>query len=156
MIGTRNPFRGMFNTEAGTRCGRSRGGKAGADGIGSCVDLDAVEHSRFEAQPQAKRRHVNTLTECIERLDSDPSAIGLHISAEGEPAELRMINDVSRRIDGNPEKVRAVIAGIRIPAHILWEGMKRCAREAILIDVAEPTHRTGISDAQQVEVFRMA
>src|SRR5215468_3419238 len=143
MIGTGDPSSGLFNTEARPRCRRSRGCKAGADGIGSDVDFDAVEHSGFEAQPEAKRRHINALTERIERLDSDPCAIGFYISAEGEPAELRVIDDVGRRIYGNPEKVRAVIAGIRIPAHILREGVKRRAREAIPVDVAEPAHRAG-------------
>src|SRR5262249_29170433 len=104
------------------------------------VDLDAVGRPGIECEPQSERSYINSLSKGIKRLDSNPVTIDFRVAAEGLPAEFRMIDDVSSRIHGNAEKVRTIIAGIGIPAHILRERMKRCAGKTFLVDIAQTAH----------------
>src|SRR5262245_24173234 len=146
-------FRWLFNAQASLTSRGSRGRKTGAQGVSPCVDLDVFERSGIECQPQAERSDIDALTKCIERFDSNPIAIDFRISSEGLPAEFRMIHDVCPRVYRDAEKVRPVIAGIRIPSHILREGMKRRASKTLLIDIAQSAHRATVAGAQQMKII---
>src|SRR5262249_10672657 len=124
----RSDFRhlsGLLHMQSRVRRQTAPAGQSDAYGVRPRMDLDAIERPRIERQPETARRHINTLAEGIERLDSDPVTIGTQVAAEGLPAKLRMVDNVCAGVCRDTKKVRPVVAGVGVPAHVLWKGMKR-------------------------------
>ncbi len=93
--------------------------------------------ARIQRQPQAARREINTLPKRIAWRHGNPIAVLLEIAAKGLPAKLRMIDNISRRIEGVAEEVRAVIAAIGIPFERRRKRVKRRGREAFLVNIGQ-------------------
>src|SRR5262252_2472599 len=66
-----------------------------------------------------------------------------------------MLDDVSGGIGRYAKEVRPIIAGVRIPPHVLRKGMKCRTGKPFLIDIGQTAHRATISHAQQVEISRV-
>src|SRR5262245_58200352 len=119
------------------------------------VDLDTVERTGVQIEPQSKGAHINALAKCVKRLNPDPITLRPDVTSESLPAKLAMLDNVRRRIRRNTEKVRTVITRVRIPSHVLWKRMKCRSGEAVLIDIAQATHGSSVSRAKQMKVLRV-
>src|SRR5262249_14640813 len=67
--------RRLITVQSCLLCESGGAGQANAHGVSFRVDLDAVEGPGIESEPQAARRDIDTLPECIEGLDSYPVTV---------------------------------------------------------------------------------
>ena len=119
------------------------------DGACSRVNLHGLEPTGIERQPQAARRDIDAHAKRIERLHPDPIAIHFHVSAERQPAELGMIDDVGCRIEGVAEKVWIVIPRVTVRLDRLSETLRPYTRSCrkLLVEVsvaANPNPNPGV------------
>src|SRR6266700_3020706 len=156
MIGTEFIcFCRLFNAQTGHGRDLSCSGETDAQGAGDGIKLQALKLPGVECEPCTQRSQVDAHTKGIERRDLHDAAVSLEVPSKTQPAELRMINDVSSRVQSMAEKVRTVIPGERIKLQHVRKSVERGRRETFLVDVGDGPHRAAIADTQQVKIFRV-
>src|SRR5690348_3955271 len=143
----------LANAQIGHRRERIGGRKANPDSSCLGIQFDAVKLARIKRKPKAERRNVNALAEGIERRSTNRVAGSSDVSAEDDPAELRMVDDVRRRVQGVAEEIRAIVARFRIELQHIREGVEGGGGKSFLIDVRKRTHRAAISDTKKIEII---
>src|SRR6266545_4780109 len=139
-IGSYVRLRRLLNPQPSDRS-ESRGGcEAHSHDAGFRIDLHILERSCIERQPQSHRGNVDTVATRIARRDSDGIAVYLDVAPEGQPSELRMIDDVGRGVPDVPEEVWTVVARKRIERERIRERMERRSQESIAVNIGEHTH----------------
>src|SRR5258708_9170609 len=104
----------LLNAQAGYGRGLGCCGEADVQGAGGGIKLHAFKLAGVEREPCPQRSHVDAHAKGIERRDFHGAAFNLEVASESQPAELRMVDNVSGRVQSMAEKVRAVIPGERI------------------------------------------
>ena len=85
------------------------------DDAGGRAERDAGDAARVQCQPEAERGEEDALTEGVARGDDHLAAgRGLHVAAEGEPAELGVVRDISPGVAGVAEEGDAVVRRVRV------------------------------------------
>src|SRR5689334_8641548 len=97
--------------------------------------LRRLDLARLQGQPQTRRGDEQPRVRAVPRLDADDIARSGDDAAESEPAERRIIDEVTRGSVRVSEEAHAVIAGQCIEAHLIRPRVERGGAETVLIDI---------------------